>query len=123
MISLIFGEFRLISEGVGSVSRRLSVFERGAKIQSDFCPTIATIELEQTEARPVGTVTIDNEKYGRYMGEIQVTLVDLPKDEKVNTITRIIEKDQTILPLIKAGNQFTLVTEGTIENEFRKLNN
>ncbi|EOA7302590.1 DUF871 domain-containing protein [Enterococcus faecalis] len=84
---------------------------------------IATIESEQTEARPVGTVTIDNEKYGRYMGEIQVTLVDLPKDEKVNTITRIIEKDQTILPLIKAGNQFTLVTEGTIENEFRKLNN
>ena len=57
------------------------------------------------------------------MGEIQVTRVDLPKDEKVNTITRIIEKDQTILPLIKAGNQFTLVTEGTIENEFRKLNN
>ena len=53
---------------------------------------IATIESEQTEARPVGTVTIDNEKYGRYMGEIQVTLVDLPKDEKVNTITRIIEK-------------------------------
>ncbi|WP_280947868.1 MupG family TIM beta-alpha barrel fold protein, partial [Enterococcus faecalis] len=51
---------------------------------------IATIESEQTEARPVGTVTIDNEKYGRYMGEIQVTLVDLPKDEKVNTITRII---------------------------------
>ena len=71
----------------------------------------------------MGTVTIDNEKYGRYMGEIQVTLVDLPKDEKVNTITQIIEKDQTILPLIKAGNQFTLVTEGTIENEFRKLNN
>ena len=38
---------------------------------------ITTIESEQTEARPVGTVTIDNEKYGRYMGEIQVTLCGL----------------------------------------------
>ncbi|EJU99674.1 hypothetical protein HMPREF1332_00968 [Enterococcus faecalis ERV31] len=36
---MIFGEFRLISEGVGCF-RRLSVFERGAKIQSDFCPTL-----------------------------------------------------------------------------------
>lgn len=57
------------------------------------------------------------------MREIQITLVTLPKNEKVNTITQIIEKDQTILPLIKAGTRFKLVMEGTIENEFRKLNN
>ncbi|EJU95016.1 hypothetical protein HMPREF1332_03143 [Enterococcus faecalis ERV31] len=36
---MIFGEFRLISEGVGCF-RRLSVFERGTKIQSDFCPRL-----------------------------------------------------------------------------------
>lgn len=53
---------------------------------------LQTIESEQTEARPVGTVTIDNEKYGRYMGEIQVTLVDLPKDEKSIRLHELLKK-------------------------------
>ncbi|MCU9786785.1 DUF871 domain-containing protein, partial [Enterococcus faecalis] len=72
---------------------------------------------------PVGNVTNDNEKYGCFMGEKQVKLVIIPKDEKVDTITRIIEKNQTILTFIKAGKQITLVTEGTIENEFKRLIN
>jgi hypothetical protein len=75
---------------------------------------LSTIEPEATNQRPLGTVTIDNERYGRYMAEIQVTLRDLPQDEKVNTITRIVTQDQAILPLITGGQKFQLVMEGTI---------
>ncbi len=38
--SLIFGEFRLISEGVGSVPAVYQFLSVEQKIQSDFCPTL-----------------------------------------------------------------------------------
>ena len=71
---------------------------------------IATIESEQTEARPVGTVTIDNEKYGRYMGEIQVTLVDLPKDEKSIRLHELLKRSNDIA--VNQGRQSIYASHG-----------
>ena len=48
--------------------------------------------------RPVGTVTIDNNLYGRYMGELQITLCPLPADERVNVAANVVAED---LPLLK----------------------
>ncbi|WP_029269333.1 DUF871 domain-containing protein [Virgibacillus alimentarius] len=51
--------------------------------------------------RPIGTITIDNKKYLRYQGEIQITKRDLPADEKVNVVGRVVSKDRPLLKWIR----------------------
>ncbi|MGR3741887.1 DUF871 domain-containing protein [Companilactobacillus sp. DQM5] len=51
--------------------------------------------------RNKGTITLDNLKYGRYMGELQIVKNDLPKDERVNTIGRVNASDIDLLDIIK----------------------
>ncbi|MFS0749007.1 DUF871 domain-containing protein [Oceanobacillus sp. 1P07AA] len=58
------------------------------------------------EARSKGSVTIDNCNYGRYQGELQITKVDLPKDNRVNVIGKIVAEDISILDYMKAGAKF-----------------
>ena len=59
-------------------------------------------------ARTRGDVTLDNLLYGRYMGEVQIVLQELPRDERVNTIGRIIEADACLLECIGPGQEFVL---------------
>lgn len=66
------------------------------------------IEPNNTVERPKGTITIDNEKYGRYAGEIQITRADLESDEKVNVIGRVIDEDLPLLSYIGGGRKFLL---------------
>ncbi|MCD7034801.1 MupG family TIM beta-alpha barrel fold protein [Metabacillus sp. GX 13764] len=61
------------------------------------------IPASNTAARPAGSITMDNDGYGRYKGEIQITLSDLPRDERVNVIGRIVSEDLALLPLIQPG--------------------
>ncbi|PGS48092.1 DUF871 domain-containing protein [Bacillus sp. AFS041924] len=61
-----------------------------------------------TIIRKTGSVTIDNELYGRYGGELQIMLTNLPSDEKVNVIGKIIEDDLSLLQYIGAGKKFKL---------------
>lgn len=56
------------------------------------------INAEHSIPRAMGAITVDNQKYGRYNGELQICKTSLPFDEKVNVIGNII-KDE--LPLIK----------------------
>ena len=51
--------------------------------------------------RKAGSITIDNGRYSRYSGEIQIVIEDLPLDERVNVIARIPAKYLALLPLIK----------------------
>ncbi|TWT25370.1 DUF871 domain-containing protein [Planomicrobium sp. CPCC 101110] len=64
---------------------------------------------ENTIERLRGSVTVDNEKYGRYQGEIQLTKRDLQADEKVNVIGRIIEQDRPLLASIQGGVKFQII--------------
>ncbi|ASS88618.1 MULTISPECIES: MupG family TIM beta-alpha barrel fold protein [unclassified Geobacillus] len=59
--------------------------------------------------RPIGSVTIDNECYGRYAGELQITLTDLPADDNVNVIGRVIKEDVPLLRRIQGGRLFCLI--------------
>ncbi|MDR0921869.1 MAG: MupG family TIM beta-alpha barrel fold protein [Lactobacillales bacterium] len=68
--------------------------------------------------RDRGSVTIDNRLYGRYMGEIQITKVDLLADDKINVVGRVIEQDRSLLSFIQAGTKFKLEKE-KYRNEFR----
>ncbi|KFN89262.1 DUF871 domain-containing protein [Tetragenococcus muriaticus] len=67
-----------------------------------------TIEVENNYSRERGAVTVDNKKYLRYMGEVQITKRDLPADNKVNVIARVVKKDCELIEYIKPGHLFKL---------------
>jgi hypothetical protein len=75
---------------------------------------IDKISPETAMNRTLGSVTIDNSKYGRYMGEIQVTKKELPKDEKINVAAQIIAEDRSLVKCIQAGTKFKLIRKGTL---------
>lgn len=58
--------------------------------------------------RPRGAITVDNERYGRYSGELQLLREDLPGDERVNVIGRVAERYLPLLDCIKRGGRFAL---------------
>jgi hypothetical protein len=66
------------------------------------------LEPINTITRKKGSITVDNRLYGRYQGEIQIVKRDLPADEKVNVIGKIIDKDLPLLPFIKGGTKFKI---------------
>lgn len=80
-------------------------------VESRSYAQYGTMEVppKNTVERPVGTITIDNENYKRYRGEIQITLRDLPKDERVNVLGRVIEPDLPILKWIQADQRFKII--------------
>ncbi|WP_086312895.1 hypothetical protein A5821_000458 [Enterococcus sp. 7F3_DIV0205] len=75
---------------------------------------IARIEPETVLERKMGSVTIDNIQYGRYMGEIQVTKKDLPGNQQINVAAQVVPEDCSLLKLIKAGRAFNLIEKGTL---------
>ncbi len=56
-----------------------------------------------TSVRPVGSVTVDNDRSGRYRGEISITTTDLPADPTVNVIGRIAPVDLPLLAEVGPG--------------------
>lgn len=58
------------------------------------------------QARTIGSVTIDNEQYLRYQGELQITKVSLPADQRVNKIAQVISADVDLLSLMQPGMSF-----------------
>ena len=61
--------------------------------------------------RNFGSITIDNEKYLRYSGEIQILKMNLPEDERVNVIGRISEDYLFLLRHLRRGTEFILIRE------------
>ena len=59
--------------------------------------------------RTVGAITIDNENYGRYTGEIQIIRSGLTADDRVNVIGFVPENARVLLDNIKGGRKFVLV--------------
>lgn len=70
----------------------------------------STIDLtpQDPSARPLGTITIDNERYGRYAGEVQITKRDLPADERINVLGRMIAEDQPLIVQLGPGSKFRI---------------
>ena len=64
---------------------------------------------ENCVERTVGSITIDNENYGRYTGEIQIIRSDLKSDSRVNVIGHVPEDARLLLPCICGGQKFMLV--------------
>lgn len=65
----------------------------------------------QSTPRNAGSITIDNQNYGRYMGEVQLIKHDLPLDERVNVLGRIDQASIQLLPYIGANAAFKINTK------------
>ena len=73
----------------------------------------APIYPENTVERTAGSVTIDNEKYLRYMGELEIMKYDLPADERVNVVAKTDENEMFLLDYITPGRRFSFDFEET----------
>lgn len=66
------------------------------------------IRIKYPRDRKPFSITVDNEKYGRYSGEMQITRQFLPEDEKVNVVGAIIPEDIVLLDYVLKGIPFQL---------------
>ncbi len=69
----------------------------------------ADVAPEHTVARPRGSITLDNRRYGRYSGEVQLLRADLAADERVNVIGSAPQDAFLLMDNIANGAKFVLV--------------
>ena len=62
---------------------------------------------ENPAERTYGCVTIDNENFGRYMGEVQIVEDLLPADARVNVTAKILENENGLVNCIKPWQKFS----------------
>ena len=72
---------------------------------------LTQIVPENTHPRSRGSLTIDNCKYVRYIGEVQLVKQDLPADPKVNVLGNVSAGYLGLLEYIGSGQKFRLVEE------------
>ncbi|TYR81259.1 DUF871 domain-containing protein [Priestia megaterium] len=60
--------------------------------------------------RSKGSVTMDNDLYGRYRGELQIALCDLPADKRVNVVGEVIPQDIPLLSMVQPGQTIEIKT-------------
>ena len=93
------------------------IYDKSFRIRPDLNSSIlrvssvrsnAEISAFNTIGRKKYDVTIDNSKFKRYAGEINIVLKDLPNDERVNVIGKIDSTD-IIINNIKRGNVFKFI--------------
>jgi len=71
-----------------------------------LCQTV--IPARSSMLRQPGAVTIDNQDYLRYMGEMQVVRGTLPADPRVNVVAHVIPEELFLLNYISPGGAFRL---------------
>ncbi len=75
-------------------------------------PLVKKMELsispENTIERKSGDITLDNEGYGRYMGELQILKNPLPPDPRTNIVATVLPEEIFLLKYIPPGRRFQL---------------
>lgn len=69
----------------------------------------AAVKPDNCAERRRGSITVDNEKYGRYTGEIQLLRQDFPRDDRVNVIGTVKQEDMLLCDLVRRGQKFRMV--------------
>lgn len=72
------------------------------------CPG-QTVTARNCIPRCRGSITLDNEGYGRYSGELQLIRQDLPADDRVNVIGNVLPEAMPLADLVAGGARFMLV--------------
>ena len=73
------------------------------------------IEPENTVERTKGSITVDNIKYLRYSGELQICKKDYPICEKVNVIGHIDDEYLSLLNIVNRGSRIRLINSNQTE--------
>ena len=73
------------------------------------CHSGTHIEPGKTIVRKRGVITVDNERYNRYEGEVQLVHTDLPSDDRVNVIGHILMEYLDILNIVQNGCKIMFV--------------
>ena len=89
-------------------TNRLDAAEKVVRSEKARSLCSAPILPGGTGDRPAGAVTIDNQLYGRYMGELQIVCQPLPPDNRVNVAAHILPSDMFLLEHIGPGTVFRL---------------
>ena len=69
------------------------------------------VSPENCQYRPRGAITIDNSKYLRYSGELQICKRELAADERVNVIGKITPESLILLDYIGDNQRFKLLKQ------------
>ena len=80
-------------------------------IEIPACPADTSSLFPLGSSLPIGTVTLDNKAYGRYKGELEITLTPLPSDPRVTILGRIPEEELFLLELLRGGRKFRINLE------------
>ena len=75
---------------------------------SCFGPCIAPWNCVE---RTLGSITVDNQRYGRYSGEVQLLRTSFPADERVNVIGQVQEAWHVMTGCIRNGQKFVLTRD------------
>ena len=65
------------------------------------------IDKNLTLERSFGDITVDNDGFGRYAGEVQIVQDILPADERVNIAAHILEEEIFLMGYIKPRQKFS----------------
>lgn len=63
---------------------------------------------EYIAPREIGSITLDNALYARYAGEMQIITQAQKKDNKINTIAKLLDSELILLPYIKPNSKFKI---------------
>ena len=72
-----------------------------------FKSTGGSIQPNNTVERNFGDVTIDNENFGRYCGEIQIVKEKIFSDLRVNVVAHILDEEIFLVNYIKPSQKFS----------------
>lgn len=61
--------------------------------------------------RPIGSITIDNEQYGRYAGEVQITKSNLQADKRINVLGHLQAEYTDLVNYCGPGQLFDIIWE------------
>ena len=67
----------------------------------------AKVLPDNATTHPIGAITIDNEGYGRYMGELQIIRMPQPADPRTNVAAMVDESECNLLQYITPGRKFS----------------
>lgn len=73
------------------------------------------IEQFNNIERRRGDITIDNSKYLRYKGELQICKKDLPKDERVNVVGKVVDDELFLLEYVNDETKFKFCLKNKVE--------
>ena len=76
---------------------------------------------ENTMERRPGDVTIDNEGYLRYMGELEIIKTAQPADSRTNVAARILPEDAFLLDYITPGRKFSFLFDECSSDRFTDI--